>query len=152
MARVILLDAGLIGLIAAKNRTPAVVAFEGWLKVITNSGADLLIPDVTRFEVRRELLRIRATAQLRNLDQFCTSLGSAPVTPEAWDRAGEFWAIVRQTGKPTSHPEALDADAILAATASTIAQPGDQVIIATTNVGHLERFPGIDARRWQDIP
>ncbi len=151
MARLILLDAGLLGLISAKNRTPEVLAFEGWMKAVTDGGADLLIPDVTRYEVRRELLRIRATAQLRNLDHFCASLGTAPVTPEALDRAGEFWAIVRQMGKPTSHPQALDADAILAATASTIAQPGDEVVIATTNVGHLGRFPGIDARVWRDI-
>jgi hypothetical protein len=29
--------------------------------------------------------------------------------------------------------------------------PGSVVIIATTNVGHLGRFPGIDARLWNTI-
>jgi hypothetical protein len=38
---------------------------------------------------------------------------------------------------------------ILAAQASAAAQTGDEVVIATTNVGHLARFAS--ARRWQEI-
>lgn len=48
----ILLDAGLLGLIATKDRTPQVSDFERWMKAITRSGADLLIPDVARFDLR----------------------------------------------------------------------------------------------------
>jgi hypothetical protein len=49
--------------------------------------------------------------------------------------------------------KALDVDAILAAQAltMTIAGDGDEVLIATSNVGHLARFPGIDAREWETI-
>ena len=47
--------------------------------------------------------------------------------------------------------EALDGDAILAAQAVTAAQPGDRVIVATTNVGHLNRFPGVEAKPWDYI-
>jgi hypothetical protein len=50
---------------------------------------------------------------------------------------------------PTAHPHALDADVILAACATTIGQPGDQVIVATNNVGHLARY--CDARQWATI-
>lgn len=52
MAHLILLDAGVLGLIASKNRTLQVLDFERWMKAIILSGADLIIPDVTRFEVR----------------------------------------------------------------------------------------------------
>jgi len=45
----------------------------------------------------------------------------------------------------------LDADAILAGVAATMADPTDRVVIATTNVRHLGWFPGIDAREWQTI-
>jgi hypothetical protein len=51
----------------------------------------------------------------------------------------------------TPHPAALDGDAILAGQAAIVGFPGDEVIIATTNVHHLGRFPGIDARPWQSI-
>jgi hypothetical protein len=65
--------------------------------------------------------------------------------------AAEFWAMVRESGIPTSSPDALDADAILAGQASLAGQPGDTVTIATTNLAHLNRFPGIDARVWDQI-
>lgn len=48
-----------------------------------------------------------------------------------------------------SAPDALDGDVILAAQALLVANEGNEVIIATTNVGHLSRF--VDAREWQDI-
>jgi hypothetical protein len=61
-------------------------------------------------------------------------------------KAAEFWAILRQSGVPTSSSDALDADAILAGQAALAGQPGDSVTIATTNLAHLNRFPGVDAR------
>lgn len=53
--------------------------------------------------------------------------------------------ITRKAGKPTMHPEALDAASIIAGLAATIGEPWDDVTIATINVGHFSRFQGIDA-------
>jgi hypothetical protein len=50
-----------------------------------------------------------------------------------------FWADARARGVPTASRDALDADVILAACAATIGQPGDAVMVAATNVGHLAR-------------
>ena len=116
------------------------------------SGVVVVMPDVTMYETRRELNRLGATAQLAQIDKLRHDLGPTPVTPEAWLKAAEFWAIVRKAGKPTADPHSLDGDAILAGVAATIGMPGDPVTIATTNVGHLARFPGIDARSWEMIP
>ena len=60
-----------------------------------------------------------------------------------------FWADARQLGIPTASPDALDADVILAASAATIGRQGDQIIVATQNVGHLARY--CDARLWTII-
>jgi len=54
-------------------------------------------------------------------------------------------AFLRQSGIPTASPDSLDADAILAG------QPGDTVTIATTNLAHVNRFPGIHAQTWDQI-
>ena len=151
MARVILLDAGLVGLACSSPKTSQAQAFNVWLTALPLPDTNMLIADVTRFEVRRELIRIKAQVKLERLDRLCFKLGTFPVTTEAWERAADFWAIVRQAGHPTASPDALDADAILAAVAATISRPGDQVVIATTNIRHLSWFPGIDARRWVDI-
>ncbi len=55
----------------------------------------------------------------------------------------------RQRGRPTADPKALDGDVILAAQATLVADEGNEVIVATTNVGHLSQF--VDAREWRLI-
>ncbi len=62
-------------------------------------------------------------------------------------KAAELWAQARQSGRQTAADPALDGDVILAAQALTLGLP--QVVIATTNVGHLGRF--VPAELWQNI-
>jgi hypothetical protein len=40
-------------------------------------------------------------------------------------------------------------DVILVAQALSLSVPTDDIVVATTNVGHLSRF--LDARRWTEI-
>jgi hypothetical protein len=102
----------------------------------------------------RELLRIRAAGSLRRLD-FALDPSSGfihlPLTTDAIIKSAEFWAFVRQAGMPTASPDALDADAILAGQAALAGRPGDTVTIATTNLAHWNRLPGIDAQVWDQI-
>ena len=111
----------------------------------------VITADLTDFEVRRELLRIGATAKLRRLDDLRETAFLLPVNSESWRKAAEFWAFVRRAGRPTAGADALDGDAILAAVAATIVGPGDEAVVATTNVAHLGRFPGVAARTWRQI-
>ncbi len=149
MARLILLDAGVVGLLCSSPFLPTVRACQAWVVAQAGAGAKVLLADLTDFEVRRELLRIRATAKLRRLDDLRSNIVPLPVNSPSWRKAAEFWAIVRRAGKPTASPDALDGDAILAGVAAVIGVPGDEVIVATTNVGHLGRFPAVDARKWE---
>ena len=59
--------------------------------------------------------------------------------------------LAQTGGHPDGVADALDADAILAGQAAFAGQPGDTVTIATTNLAHLSRFPGIDAQTWDQI-
>lgn len=151
MARFIPLDAGVVGLLCSSPMLPEVAACKGWLYGMASAGATIVIPDVTDYEVRREQVRLGAAAKLGRLDRLRSTFRAAEVTPAAWLKASEFWALVRRAGLPTAHPEALDGDAILAAVAVTLVGDGDTATIATTNVGHLARFPGVDARAWDQI-
>ncbi len=63
--------------------------------------------------------------------------------------AAKLWAEARQTGQPTADAKALDGDVILSAQARLLCDETTEVIIATTNVGHLSRF--IPALDWQSI-
>ncbi len=108
-----------------------------------------MLPEIADYEVRRELLRAGKVAGIRRLDQLKTTITYRPITTEVMLKAAEFWAEARRRGRPTADPKALDGDVILAAQAVLVADEGNEVIIATTNVGHLSQF--VDAREWQLI-
>lgn len=151
MSRIVVLDSGPLGLACSRIGTPKADDCRAWLVALELAGVDVLIPTVADYEVRRELVRIGATAKLGNLDGLLARFPLADVTAEAFRRAAEFWAIVRRGGLPTAGRDELDADALIAGVAATVGAPGDVVAIATTNVRHLARFPGIDAREWNTI-
>lgn len=154
MARLILLDSGPLDLIVRTPNHPQVVRCLNWLRSISSTGADVVIPEIAHYELRRELLRIRAVGSLHRLDRYLDPTGGLTyLTPTtgANIKAAEFWALVRQAGIPTASPDALDADALLAGQAALAGLPGDTVTVATTNTTHLSRFPGIDARQWDQI-
>lgn len=72
-----------------------------------------------------------------------------PITTAVMLKAAELWAEARRSGQPTADAKALDGDVILAAQAILAAEDGNDVVIATTNVGHLSRF--VDAYEWGSI-
>jgi hypothetical protein len=92
-----------------------------------------------------------ASTSLQRLDGLVATGGLiyAPITTDQMRQAAVLWADAWRQGIPTAHQHALDADVILAACATTIGLPGDQVIVATDNVGHLSRY--CDARLWTTI-
>ena len=107
------------------------------------------MPEIAEYEIRRELIRVGATAGLARLDRLIGALEFDPITRPAMRRAAEFWATSRRAGRPTSAPDALDGDCILAAMAQLVAGPGDVMTVATSNVGHLGQF--VDAVPWDQI-
>lgn len=149
MSRSILLDAGPLGLVThprvEQNREAAL-----WLRGLLSAGVSVLVPEISDYEIRRELLRAGRTRGLSRLDSLAEDLGYLPLTTEALRLAARFWADARNQGQPTASDESLDADVILAAQAATLrGDTDDGVVIATTNPRHLSRF--VDARLWQDI-
>jgi predicted nucleic acid-binding protein len=151
MARIIVLDAGPLGLASKPRGKPDADRCRDWLRALDAAGARVVVPEVADYEVRRELLRAGATAGVSRLDRLESALEFDPITTPAMRRAAELWAVIRNVGVPTAHPLALDADCILAAQALLLGGPGDAMTIATTNARHLTRFSGIDARPWVSV-
>ncbi len=146
MARVILLDAGPLGMVTHPRANPDIV---DWLKAMLYSGATILVPEIADYEVRRELLRAKKVKGVKRLDQLKRTIGYLPINTQAMLLAAQLWAQARNQGYPTADDKSLDADVILAAQASTLNDTGDDPVIATTNVGHLSRFAQAD--QWQNI-
>ena len=65
--------------------------------------------------------------------------------------AANLWAEARIQGIPTADDKSLDADIIICAQYKLLKQeyPGRYIVIATTNVKHLNRFT--EAQKWQEI-
>jgi predicted nucleic acid-binding protein len=147
MSRIVLLDSGPLGLLGQSARFPQSIACNDWLAALLASGARVVVPEITGYEVRRELLRLRKTTSVARLDALGSRLEYLPITTDAMRQAAIFWAQARQQGRPTTGAEALDADVILAAQAVTLNLPN--TVIATMNVGHLSRF--VPADLWTNI-
>jgi predicted nucleic acid-binding protein len=147
--RFVFLDTGPLGLVSHPRAKPEAVRCRQWVVDLSAAGVRVFVPEIADYEVRRELLRVRATAGLRRLDQVKATLDFASITSDVMLKAAELWAQARQRGLPPAPPEALDADCILAAQALLSAGPGDVVTVATNNVGHLSQF--VDAQPWETI-
>lgn len=147
MTQVVLLDSGPLGLVTNPKRSPQSVACAQWLQSLVTIGARVILPEIADYEVRRELLRANKEHGLARLDALAKLLEYLPLTTMAMRQAALYWAQARQQGQPTAGDKTLDGDMILAAQATTLEV--SDVIIATTNVGHLFRFA--PAALWQDI-
>src|SRR3954462_11841830 len=98
MARLVLLDAGPLGLACSRSGVLVVDRCRAWLLALEVTGAEILIPAISEYEVRRELIRLRATVKLRNLEVLKNRFDSQAISDVALTRAAEFWALVRRAG------------------------------------------------------
>ena len=144
----IVLDISPLGLGTRPPGNPMADSCKRWLDDLLAAGRRIILPEIIDYELRREVIRTRSMGSLRRLDDLKAMVEFRPITPAAMLRAADLWALIRQRGLPTADRHALDGDCILAAQALVAGEPA---IIATSNVAHLARFPGVDARLWESI-
>jgi len=113
-----------------------------------DAGVWVVVPEVTDYEVRRELLRLGDARSVDRLDTM-RQLGYEPITTPIMRRAAQLWAELRRQGRPLADRHALDADVILAATALELVERGHEVMVATSNQRHLEGL--VPSARWEDL-
>jgi hypothetical protein len=147
---IVLLDTGPLGLVTNPRATAQNAACRLWVTNLATTGVRVLVPEIADYELRRELIRVNRQRGIAYLDRLETTGGYVPLTTAAMRRAAALWALARQMGTPTAPDLALDGDVILAAQALVLAvQEADQVVSATTNPGHLQRFA--PAEEWSRI-
>lgn len=142
-----MLDSGPLGIVTnPKAASPLYQEGKVWLQSLPLKGYIVMLPEIADYEVRRELIRVGKTAGIERLDQLKSQIPYRPLTTEVMLLAAQLWAKARNRGKPTADRNALDGDVILAAQAIWEVNAGNEVVIATRNVGHLSQF--VDAREW----
>ncbi|MBY5283840.1 type II toxin-antitoxin system VapC family toxin (plasmid) [Aphanizomenon flos-aquae CCAP 1446/1C] len=111
------------------------------------SSVRVIVPEIADYEVRRELLRANKLKGIARLDELTQLVEYLPITTNSMRQAALLWAQARQKGQPTAGDKTIDGDIILVAQAINLNV--SDVVIATTNVGHLSRF--VNADLWQNI-
>lgn len=149
MSKLILLDSGPLGIFSNPGKSQTISECRDWAAGHQQQGNILVVPEVTDYEVRRELLRADKLQGIKRLNLVKATFAYLPITTAVMLKAAEFWAETRKRGKPTADNAALDADVILAAQAAILMEEGSDVIIATSNPRHLTRF--VPAAEWQSI-
>ena len=111
----------------------------------------MVVPEIVDYELRRELLRAGKSNSIARLDAFLAADPARLIRIDslALRRAAELWSDARRRGLPTADVKELDIDVVqVAQRASAGFDPAD-LVIATTNVGHLSRF--VRAETWDKI-
>ena len=144
---VVVLDSDPAGLLAKRGGEPRVDACVSWQENLLAQNVRIVLPEIVDYELRRELVRLKATSSIARLDRLATIVEYLPLTTAAMRLAAELWAQGRQSGQPTADPKELDGDVILAAQALLLGV--SDVVVATTNVGHLSRYA--NTKFWQDV-
>jgi hypothetical protein len=68
LSSAVLLDSGPLGLVTNPNNNPQAIACRAWLASLRAAGRQVVVPEITDYEVRRELIRIQSHSGLANLD------------------------------------------------------------------------------------
>lgn len=146
MSAVIVLDTTPLGILCHPRSPPLVQACRQWIADLKTAGRRVIVPEISDYELRRELIRTNNATAVSRLDGFGANLEFLPLNTAMMQLGAELWARARNAGKPTAPAHALDGDAILAAQALSLGVP---VIVATSNPGHLAQF--VATEDWQNI-
>jgi predicted nucleic acid-binding protein len=111
--------------------------------------AQLFIPEIADYELRRELVRSGKTASIGRLDALESECGYLALDTPTMRRAAELWARMRNEGLSTAHPKSIDIDVILASQSLELQARGHEALIVTDNVKHISRMA--KAKRWDAI-
>ena len=120
MAKTVVLDSGPLGLLCDPRPRPDALACRQWARDLITAGHRVFIPEITDYEVRRELLRAGRAKSVSELDDLQTWLTYLELNTVMMRRAAELWAFARQTGQPTAGDNTIDADVILVAQAESL--------------------------------
>lgn len=146
-------DTCVLGVLINPKLTPEVRELRLWMRDHLSRGVRFKVADLSDYELRRNLIVENLVKSLRNLDTLRASLGTVPITTDAFNQAAYLWAQSRNSGKPTGHRFQLDGDAILASQAILESADKELTMIATENDRHLSQFETrtVKVRKWQDI-
>src|SRR3954468_11391296 len=98
MSLAVVLDAGPLGLLCHRKGVQAADDCRQWFRSHLSQGTSFFIPEITDYEVRRELLRMNKSVSVSRLDALHGTAPDTymPLTTIAIRRAATLWAEARR--------------------------------------------------------
>ncbi len=96
MTQIILLDTGPLGLITHPKASRESDQCNQWMRAQLQKGVRVLVPGITDYELRREMLLTGSTKGIIKLDALRNAIGFVPITTAVMDQAAVFWAQARK--------------------------------------------------------
>ncbi|MEQ8971131.1 MAG: type II toxin-antitoxin system VapC family toxin [Coleofasciculus sp. C1-SOL-03] len=156
----VLLDSGVLALLVSpiqdmsEAKENEIYQCTEWFYSLLSKGVFILASEISDYEVRRELIRIKSEG-IKRLNDFRDTelIDFLPLDTNIMQKAAYFWADARQNHIPTSDDKNIDADMIISAQWSILSEayPGQAVYIATKNIRHLKIFAKEYAMEWINI-
>ena len=152
---IVFIDSGVLGILANPNKMNEVSDCQEWLYKLLSQGVYVCSSEICDFEVRRSLIlesqKKPNLNSIQNLDQLREIVTFLPVTSKLLRTASTSWASARSQGIPKADNKSLDIDIIICSHWQELQKefPGRYIVIATTNVKHLNRFT--EAETWRNI-
>jgi predicted nucleic acid-binding protein len=152
---IVFLDTGVLGLVASPNNTGEAKECKEWLYSLLARSVYVVTSDICDYEVRRGLLLASLTNPtvqgIQNLDNLPAVIDFLPLTQMVMKEAAHLWAQAHSQGIQTADNKNIDADIIICAQVRVIQKenPGQYIVVATTNTKHLQRFT--EANVWRNV-
>lgn len=152
---IVFIDSGVLGLLTNPKKEGKPAECEDWLYNLLAKGVYVVSSDICDYEVRRSLLwesaKKNSDDSLDNLDELRNIIHFFKVETDVIFSASKIWMKTRQKGKKTADDYSLDVDIFIIAHWHLLKQqyPSRYIVIATTNVKHLEEFA--EALKWEEI-
>ncbi|WP_438010553.1 hypothetical protein WME89_19075 [Sorangium sp. So ce321] len=137
---ILVLDTNILGKLVHPNaRVHAPVLQRLAQRQVTEPGVIFRVPEISDYELRRELVLNNFQPTIARLDQLGAELGYLAITTRDMREACRLWATARRSNQQTASQKELDGDVILAAQALGVGGT-----VATTNVRHLSRYVAVE--------
>lgn len=153
---IILIDSGVLGILSNPNESATTIKCEEWLYNKIVKGCTILTSQICKYEVKRSLLLcqeqkpsqvsgIQKLAELENLIDFID------VKPPDIETACQLWVQSIVEGIQVAPMMDVNFDIIICAQFKRLEleNPGREIVIATTNLRHLQRF--VKADLWENL-
>jgi predicted nucleic acid-binding protein len=156
---IVFIDTNILGLISNENiYFDEAQQCKKWFSTLLIRSVRVVTSDLCNYEEMRGLLsssilKKEVAPGIKSLEFLKADgfLEFLPVSTEALDLAAKLWARASTSGQTTRDEKDIDIDIIISAQYQLLRNefPGQQVIMATTNLKHLSIF--CEAAHWRDI-